>query len=96
MITADIKISDGLTKELQGMAKELKKYPQDAESKFISLTPVRSGNARRKTNLVNETIEADYAYAQRLDEGWSKQAPIGMTKPFETWVRNKAKQIFGK
>lgn len=97
MIKVDIKIDDGITNVLKGMQKELKKYPQDAENKFKSLTPIDTGNARRKTKLVNnDTIEANYPYAQRLDEGWSKQAPAGMTKPFEKWVRSKVRQIFGK
>lgn len=97
MITVDIKIDDGITQTLQGMKKELAKYPQDAEDKFVSLTPIRTGNARSKTRLVNnDTIQANYPYAQRLDEGWSRQAPTGMTKPFEKWMRQKVKQIFGK
>lgn len=97
MITVDIKIDDKVTPVLKGMAKQLAKYPQDAEAKFVSLTPIRSGNARNNTNLKNnDTIEASYPYAQRLDQGWSKQAPMGMTRPFERWVRAKVKQIFGK
>lgn len=96
MINVDIKIDDGLTPVLKGMAKELKRYPQDAEDKFVQLTPIRSGNARNKTRLQGDTIVANYPYAQRLDEGWSKQAPVGMTKPFEAWVKQKVKQIFGK
>lgn len=97
MIQVDIKIDDGITPVLKGMQQELAKYPQDAETKFKRLTPIDKGNARRNTNLVgNQTIEANYAYAVPLDNGHSKQAPNGMTKPFEQWVRMKAKQIFGK
>ena len=97
MINVDIKITNNLTPQLKSLQRQLAKYPDDAEAKFVSLTPVKSGNARRNTTLVgNHTIEAQYPYAQRLDHGWSKQAPIGMTKPFEVWVRNKLKQIFGK
>lgn len=97
MINININIDDKITPVLKGMMKELKRYPQDAEDKFVSLTPIRSGNARRNTYLRNnDTISANYAYAQRLDEGWSRQAPDGMTKPFEKWVEQKTKQIFGK
>jgi hypothetical protein len=97
MITASIKISDGLTPVLQGMQKKLSQYPQDAEDKFVSLTPIRTGNARSNTVLRNnKEIVAAYPYAQRLDQGWSKQAPNGMIKPFEAWMQTKAKQIFGK
>ena len=49
---------------------------------FVKTTPIRSGNARSRTRLQGKTINADYAYAQRLDkESWSRQAPQGMTEP---------------
>lgn len=97
MISVDIKIGDKFTPVLKGMARQLAKYPQDAEAEFIALTPIDTGNARRRTRLVNnDTIEANYPYAVPLDNGHSKQAPQGMTKPFEKWVRNKSRQIFGK
>ena len=54
---------------------------------FVKNTPVRSGNARRNTRLRGNTIDADYPYAQRLEEGWSKQAPKGMTEPTIEEVR---------
>jgi len=97
MIGVDIKIDDGITPVLKGMQSQLNSYPKRAEAKFISLTPIRTGNARSRTRLVGkDTIEANYPYAQRLDQGWSGQAPAGMTKPFEAWVRQQIKQIFGK
>ena len=50
---------------------------------FKKITPVRSGNARRNTRYSKNKhrITADYAYGARLDDGWSKQAPRGMTEP---------------
>jgi hypothetical protein len=49
---------------------------------FQSLTPIKSGNARRRTRLNNnKDIEARYDYASYLDEGSSKQAPKGMSEP---------------
>jgi len=48
---------------------------------FKGYTPVRTGNARGHTNIRNTEIVADYPYAQRLDEGYSKQSPQGMTEP---------------
>jgi hypothetical protein len=97
MISVNIKIDDGVTPVLKGMKAQLNRYPQDAEKQFKSLTPIDTGNARRNTRLVNnDTIEANYPYAVPLDNGHSKQAPQGMTKPFEKWVRGKLKQIFGK
>jgi hypothetical protein len=96
MIQVDIKVTDNITKELTAIQKQLRAYPQEAVDQFRSLTPIDRGNARRKTVLKNETIELNYPYAERLDNGWSKQAPNGMTQPFEKWVRQKVKRIFGK
>tara|TARA_R110000868_G_scaffold291803_2_gene552360 strand:+ start:6648 stop:6944 length:297 start_codon:yes stop_codon:yes gene_type:complete len=98
MISVNVSVTnDQITPLLKKQAKDLQNYPTDAEDKFRSLTPIRSGNARRHTNLTsNQMINADYPYAVRLDEGLSKQAPQGMTVPFEIWVKAKLKQIFGK
>ncbi len=60
--------------------------PDQAYDYFVAETPVRSGNARRNTNLRNTTIKADYAYAGRLDEGWSSQSPDGMTEPTVAYI----------
>lgn len=50
---------------------------------FIKKTPIRSGNARRNTIVESshKRIVADYPYSERLDTGWSRQAPEGMVKP---------------
>lgn len=62
---------------------------------FRKITPIRSGNARRNTVLSKDTIEANYPYARRLDQGYSRQAPDGMTKPTEEymkeWIRKQSK-----
>ena len=96
MISVDISVKDDITKELKSIQRQLKKYPDEAHAEFVALTPVRTGNARRNTRLRKETIVAHYPYAERLDQGWSKQAPRGMTIPFDAWVEKKLKSIFGK
>jgi hypothetical protein len=53
----------------------------DAHKFFVDNTPVRSGNARQRTRLQGDSIVADYAYAERLNEGYSKQNPNGMVDP---------------
>lgn len=96
-MNVDIKLDKNIQNMTARIKRDLAKYPQEAEAEFKSLTPIRSGNARRRTNLRGkDTIVADYAYAERLDDGYSKQAPRGMTVPFEKWVQRKVKQIFGK
>ena len=63
-----------LMKAMDGLA-------EAAYDEFIKNTPIRTGNARRNTRLNQDTITANYPYAQRLDEGSSKQSPDGMTAP---------------
>ena len=61
----------------------------EAHKKFVSVTPVRSGNARRKTRLNNTDIEANYPYAQRLEDNYSKQTKgKGMVQPTLDHIRN--------
>jgi hypothetical protein len=55
----------------------------------------RPGNARRKTILRGNEIQANYPYAQRLEEGWSTQAPDGMTEPTIEEIRKYVKQKLG-
>lgn len=73
---------DTVTASLDKIAAELdKKLAQLAYEHWKKITPIDKGNARRRTRLQNSSIVAAYPYAQRLDEGWSKQAPHGMSKP---------------
>jgi len=48
---------------------------------FRSITPIKTGNARRNTIKSGDTVQAMYPYAARLDEGSSRQAPSGMSEP---------------
>ena len=59
----------------------IRDVPKKSYDYFVAETPIQSGNARRSTRLKTNTIKADYAYAHRLDTGWSKQAPDGMVDP---------------
>lgn len=96
MITIDVTIKDEITKDLIRMKKELAALPKQALIKYKELTPIDRGNARNSTFLLNkDTIRAGYPYAERLDNGWSKQAPKGMTIPLEKWLEMKAKTILG-
>ena len=91
------KIKDEISVELSRALKELDKLPSQSADELKRTTPIKTGNAKSKTNLRGKTsIIADYPYATRLDNGYSKQAPNGMTKPFDKWIRNKVSNIFGK
>jgi hypothetical protein len=85
--------SNKLTPSLRAIQKKLDKLPNEAFVQFVKDTPVRSGNARRKTKLIGNKIVAGYNYATKLDEGFSKQAPDGMTAPTEDFIKKRIAQI---
>jgi len=59
-----------------------KKLLDEGYRVFKDVTPIDQGNAKRSTRKQgNDTIHADYAYATRLNKGWSNQARDGMAKP---------------
>jgi hypothetical protein len=66
-----------------------------AYREFKKTTPIDTGNARRSTDLQGNVIDADYPYATRLNNGWSKQAPNGMTEPTIKYIRRQVKRTFG-
>jgi hypothetical protein len=89
--------SNGIGPDLQKKMRELEKLPQEALTVFKDNTPIREGNARRRTKLENRaTINADYPYATRLDNGYSKQRPRGMSEPTLKFVKDKLDKTFGK
>ena len=69
-----------------------------AYNKFRQSTPIKTGNARSHTTLDkgSNTIYADYPYAQRLDDGWSKQAPEGMVNPTIAFIETLVEQEIRK
>ena len=89
-VTLNVKSLKSTIKTIQ---KKLNNLPKEAYTEFVKDTPIRSGNARRKTKLSGNTIEANYPYAQRLDDGYSPQSPDGMTKPTLDFVKKRLRQI---
>ena len=74
------------TKDITKLFKQLGGVPdsvhEDAFHFLRKETPIRSGNARRKTKKESGLrIGSRYPYAQKLDEGSSRQAPKGFTDP---------------
>jgi hypothetical protein len=72
-------------KTFQKRMKKLAGLPEFLINEALEITkentPVASGNARRKTKKQSNKIISDYAYAGRLNQGYSKQAPKGFTQP---------------
>ena len=73
---------------LEKVQKNIERIPRQAHRKFVEETPRDRGNAKRKTGFINgNTIDANYNYAVRLNEGYSKQAKLGMTVPTINYIR---------
>jgi hypothetical protein len=90
MIKLNVKISNNIVPTLKSQQKKIAKIPQEAYDVFYQNTPVRSGNARRNTKLRGKKqIQANYPYAERLDNGYSKQSPEGMIKPTEEFIQQR-------
>jgi len=70
-----------------------KTLPKEAYDVFRDNTPIRSGNAYRNTRLRGNVIDANYAYAQRLDDGYSKLKPDGMTGPTEKFLQKRINDL---
>ena len=75
--------------QLPNTTRRLKEYARTMDSHklakiaydaFVAATPVASGAARDSTRLSGDTIHADYPYAKRLNDGYSKQSPDGMVQ----------------
>jgi hypothetical protein len=91
-----MKIRDNISPSLVKIQKSIESMPQEAYAVWRSSTPIRSGNARRRTRLRGNTIEARYPYASALDSGTSRQAPKGMSEPTEQYLDQKYKNKIRK
>ena len=85
------------TKDVTKLFRQLSGLPsdihRDAYTFLKNKTPIRSGNARRKTKKESGLrIGSRYEYASKLDEGFSRQAPDGFTDP----TIDKMKQLVDK
>ena len=84
---------DTITPSIARIKTALQQLPKNAFVEWVKLTPIDKGNARRSTRLSQNTITAQYPYAQRLDEGYSKQAPKGMSEPVTKFINRDIKRI---
>lgn len=71
----------------------LKNLPQMMHDKFVEVTPIDTGNAKNSTELDGNKIIGNYNYANRLNTGWSRQAPQGMTDPVIEHVRDELRKL---
>jgi len=85
-----------ITPSLGRVEKQFDTLPKKAFQFWRKTTPKRSGNARRKTSLKGDIITAKYPYAKRLDNGWSRKAPDGMSEPTFDYIEKISKGIIRK
>lgn len=76
-----LEVKSNIAKAMDDYSKIASTVAKKTYTYFKEQTPIRTGNARRNTRLKHQTIEANYNYASKLDEGYSQQAPEGMTGP---------------
>jgi hypothetical protein len=91
-----IKTESRISLRLNTINQDLNTLPLKAYNFFKQETPIDTGNARNKTSLKNDVIRAEYPYAGKLNRGYSKQAPRGMTKPTLEYLRNLVRKTFGR
>lgn len=91
-----IRVKDNMTASLDRIVKSIEGVPESAYAYWRSITPIRSGNARRRTRLAGNEIQARYAYAEALDSGTSKQAPRGMSEPTTQYLDREYKKRIRK
>lgn len=85
---------NGFKRRQRELNEFLGSLPRRMHTKFVETTPIRSGNARNKTALAGNEIQANYPYAKRLEkDSWSRQAPEGMSKPTIDFVRRELRKL---
>jgi len=79
--------------KLRDLEKKIDRLIDDTADKFTQVTPIRTGNARSKTKRKGNRIEANYHYATKLNEGYSRQAPKGMTEPTIEFLKEQVRKF---
>jgi hypothetical protein len=96
---------DKIIQKTKQIRKDLGNLPKEAYKVFKDITPRDTGYARDNTKLRGNKIVGEYPYASVLDKGrhmtsrgarGSKQAPKGMTKPTEKFIKKRVDEIVGK
>jgi hypothetical protein len=86
--------TDNIGRRTRQLEREFNNLKVKAHDKFVEVTPVDTGNARRNTDLRGNQIQANYDYSIRLEkEAHSRQAPRGMSEPTIEYIRNEIKKL---
>lgn len=90
------KIYDNITPSLTRQIRQSKDIPSKAHKRWVEITPIDTGGAKRRTRLRGKTIHANYPYATELEKGSSRQARNGMSKPVTEYITQLLKKILRK
>lgn len=83
-----------VSNKLNQIQRQMPNILRSAHQRFRDETPIDTGNARSKTRLSGNEIQANYPYAVRLEkQGWSRQAPRGMSAPTIEHIRQMVRRI---
>ena len=90
------KVITALSNDVEQMVRQISQDLFDTVKRF---TPVRSGRAKRSWRIRKERkysyeVSNRVPYIDRLDQGYSKQARGGITRPATTEVLNRARRRF--
>ena len=87
------RVISGLKRDL---ARQVRSISNDLFTSLKRFTPVRSGRARnawrKRDGNLKFTIRNNVPYIGRLESGYSKQSPKGITRPAVREVANKYKR----
>lgn len=89
-------VKNSMSFSIDKINKQLGALAKDAHKVWVDNTPKRSGNAKNKTKLEGSKINANYPYAERLDQGYSKQKPRGMSEPTGKFIERELKKRIRK
>ena len=89
-------VFDRITPSLNKIDRGLAGLPKVAFNAFKEATPIDKGYAKGHTTLKQNTIDANYNYASKLNAGSSSQAPNGMLPATEKAIRKELNKIFRK
>ena len=89
-------VRDRISPSTNRIVAKIKLLPKEAYDYWKGITPIKTGNARRKTRLQGSKIKANYNYAVPLDKGHSRQAPDGMVKPTEAYLKRQLRKKIRK
>ena len=89
-------VFDRITPSTKKIVAKVNLLPKEAYAFWKGITPIKSGNARRRTRLQGTKIKANYDYAVPLDQGRSRQAPDGMVAPTERYIKQRLRKALRK